>query len=59
MQTLITRLYHDESGATAIEYSLISALMAVPLITVLSTVGVALAQIFATIGNALGGPPGF
>ena len=59
MKQLVSRLFTDESGATAIEYSLLSAVIAVPLITVLSTVGLALAQIFTTIGNALGGNTGF
>jgi Flp pilus assembly pilin Flp len=46
---------HDESGTAAIEYTLISGLIAIPLIVVLSTVGVALSQVFTIIANALGG----
>ena len=36
MQNLVTRFIEDESGATAIEYGLIAALVAVACITALS-----------------------
>ena len=39
MKNLIARFAKDESGATAIEYGLIAALIAVVIITVLGTVG--------------------
>jgi pilus assembly protein Flp/PilA len=39
MSKLITRFVRDESGATAIEYGLIAALIAVVIITALTTVG--------------------
>lgn len=42
MSNLIARFVKDESGATAIEYGLISALIAVALIAGASTLGNAL-----------------
>ena len=39
MTNLISRFVRDESGATAIEYGLIAALIAVVIITALTTVG--------------------
>ncbi len=53
MKNLITRYMKDESGATAIEYGLIAALIAVVIITVLTNVGTALNAKFAAIDNAL------
>ena len=39
MQTLFTRFAADESGATAIEYGLIAALIAVAAIAAMTTLG--------------------
>ncbi|WP_191558845.1 Flp family type IVb pilin [Brevundimonas aurantiaca] len=39
MTKFISRFAKDESGATAIEYGLIAALIAVVIITVLGTIG--------------------
>jgi pilus assembly protein Flp/PilA len=39
MNNLISRFVRDESGATAIEYGLIAALIAVVVITVLTSIG--------------------
>ncbi|RZJ17672.1 MAG: Flp family type IVb pilin [Brevundimonas sp.] len=39
MKNFVSRFIKDESGATAIEYGLIAALIAVVLITALSTLG--------------------
>lgn len=49
------RFLKDESGATAIEYGLIAALVSVVIIGVLSTVGTNLNTTFSTIGSALKG----
>jgi pilus assembly protein Flp/PilA len=43
----------DESGATAIEYSLIAALMAAAVIAALQTMGTDLTSAFTNIGNTL------
>jgi pilus assembly protein Flp/PilA len=54
MKKLIARLRKNESGATAIEYGLIAALIAVVLITALGTLGNNMSGRFNTIGNAVG-----
>ena len=51
-KTLI-RLARDESGATAIEYGLIAALISVVIIGVLSTLGGQLNTKFSQISNQL------
>ena len=49
----ITTLLKDESGATAIEYGLIAALVSVAAITALGTMGQSLKAMFTTVANAL------
>ena len=53
MSKFVTRFLKDESGATAIEYGLIAALIAVVLVTTLGIVGTNLNGTFTTIGDAL------
>jgi len=50
----IVRIRDDESGATAIEYGLIAALISMACIIAFQTLGLNLVDIFTTIGNALG-----
>ncbi len=50
---LMTRFKNDESGATAIEYGLIAALVAVVLITALSLMGESLENKFNTVADSL------
>ena len=52
MKTLIN-FVKDESGATAIEYGLIAALVAVGLIAALTALGTSLANIFNTVSSQL------
>lgn len=49
----LNKLIRDEDGATAIEYGLIAALIAVALITALSNLGSSLSSTFTTVGNKL------
>ena len=49
----ITKLMNDSDGATAIEYGLIAALIAVAIIGSVTTVGTALDDTFSTVGDAL------
>ena len=53
MTQLLTRFVSDESGATAIEYGLIAALIAVAIIGAATTVGTNLSTTFTTIGGKL------
>jgi pilus assembly protein Flp/PilA len=53
MLTNIIQLLKNEDGATAIEYGLIAALIAVAAVTVMGTVGTNLSSTFATIATKL------
>jgi pilus assembly protein Flp/PilA len=53
MNELVLRFMKDQSGATAIEYGLIAGLIAVVIITAVTTVGTKLSAQFTTVGNAL------
>ena len=53
MNKLFTRFIKDESGATAIEYGLIAALIGVALIGVLGTVSTNLKTTFSSVANSL------
>ena len=50
---LFARFAADESGATAIEYGLIAGLMAVIIITAVTTFGSGLTQTFGNLGTRL------
>ena len=49
----INKLIRDEAGATAIEYGLIAALIAVAAITALTSLGSNLTDTFSTVGTKL------
>ena len=49
----LARLLKDEDGATAIEYGLIAALIAVAAVTVFGTVGTNLTSVFSTVASDL------
>jgi pilus assembly protein Flp/PilA len=51
--TTVARFVNDESGATAIEYGLIAALIAVGIIAAATTLGNGLSNIFTAIGTRL------
>jgi pilus assembly protein Flp/PilA len=53
MTQFLKRFVSDESGATAIEYGLIAALIAVAIIGAATTVGTNLGTTFTTIGGKL------
>lgn len=53
MTQFFNRFAKDESGATAIEYGLIAALIAVVIIGALSTIGTNLNSSFTRIGTSL------
>ena len=58
MTKFITKFAKDESGATAIEYGLIAALIAVVIITGVTLVGTSLETTFNNIAGNLGGTVG-
>jgi pilus assembly protein Flp/PilA len=58
MKNLIARFVKDESGATAIEYGLIAAGIALAIITVVNGLGSKLATEFGNINSQIGGAGG-
>jgi pilus assembly protein Flp/PilA len=53
MRSLFAKFAANEDGATAIEYGLIAALIAVVIITALTTIGTNLSANFQSIASAL------
>lgn len=53
MNQFLKRFFADESGATAIEYGLIAGLIAVVIVTAVTTIGTRLDAKFTAVGNAL------
>lgn len=49
----VLKFIRNESGATAIEYALIASLIAVAIITAVSTVGTKVSTVFTEVGNSL------
>ena len=49
----VRNFIRNESGATAIEYALIASLIAVAIITAVSTVGGKVSTVFTEVGNTL------
>ena len=50
---LIKKIFKNEDGATAIEYGLIAALIAVAAITAMSSLGTNLSNTFNSVSNSL------
>jgi pilus assembly protein Flp/PilA len=53
MFVLFAEIIRDESGATAIEYGLIAALISVVIIGAITAVGTNLSSTFQSVANAL------
>ena len=53
MNSLFARFVQDESGATAIEYGLIAALIAVVIISAVTAVGTSLSTTFTTVSGKI------
>ena len=53
MFTAMIKLLKNEDGATAIEYGLIAALIAVAAVTIMGTVGTNLSTTFNTVSTKL------
>ena len=54
MNVFLKRFAEDQTGATAIEYGLIVALIAVVIIGAVTTVGTNLSTQFGTVGSSIG-----
>lgn len=53
MKNLLSRFLNDKSGATAIEYGLIAALVSVAIIGAITTMGGNLTGTFTAVADAL------
>jgi pilus assembly protein Flp/PilA len=53
MSKIVKSFLKDESGATAIEYGLIAALIAVVIVGAVTTIGTKLNTSFGNVGNAI------
>ena len=53
MKSLVARFVKDESGATAIEYGLIAAGIAVAIAATVKTVGTALVTTFSSVATSV------
>jgi pilus assembly protein Flp/PilA len=53
MYSTIKNFINDESGATAIEYGLIAALVSVAAVAALSSMGTSLSNMFGVVGGEL------
>ncbi|MGL4241864.1 MAG: Flp family type IVb pilin [Beijerinckiaceae bacterium] len=53
MKSVFARFIKDESGATAIEYGLIAAIVGVGIIAALGTLKNSLSNTFTAVGNEL------
>ncbi len=53
MQNLFSRFVNDESGATAIEYGLIAALISVAIITAAGTLGKQVGSTFNVVATSM------
>lgn len=54
MSKFVTRFLKDESGATAIEYGLIAALISVVIVGAVGAIGTSLKGTFTSISDELG-----
>ena len=54
MRNLLISIVRDERGATAIEYGLIAAGIAIAIIAAVNSVGTVLSKIFGDVGTNLG-----
>ena len=53
MSAILTKLFQNQDGATAIEYGLIAALISIAAVTIMGTVGSNLTSVFTTVASDL------
>ena len=58
MIQIIKNFFKDEEGATAVEYGLMVALIAVVIILAVTALGIATRDKFTEVGNAISGAGG-
>ena len=58
MSKFVTKFLNDESGATAIEYGMIAALIAVVIITAVTALGSTIKTKFNAVVTGMGGTAG-
>ncbi len=54
LQQMVSKFWSDESGATAIEYGLIAAGIALAIITVVNSLGTTLNDKFGSVSSKIG-----
>jgi pilus assembly protein Flp/PilA len=52
---MIKNFFQDESGASAVEYGLLVALIAVVIITAVTTLGTTISGMFTKVNNSISG----
>jgi pilus assembly protein Flp/PilA len=57
MKALVQNFWNDDTGATAIEYGLIAAGIALAIIAVVGKVGTSLNSVFQSVDNGLKAAP--
>ncbi len=55
MKNVLARFMKDESGATAIEYGLIAALISITIITAATSIGTNITEKFVIVNSAVSG----
>ncbi len=53
MKIFVKRFVQDQSGATAVEYALLSALIAIVMIGSMNAISGTIGDVFSQIGNAM------
>jgi pilus assembly protein Flp/PilA len=53
MKAMLSTFFKDESGATAIEYGLIAAGIAIAIVAAVNGVGTGVSSVFTSVGTSL------
>jgi len=53
MRQLVKKFFDDESGSTAIEYSIIAAGISIVIVTVVNNIGTAMSTKFTSVSTSL------
>lgn len=58
LKNRVMAFVREEDGATAIEYALIAALIAIAIVTALSSAGASITKLFEDVAKTIGGTSG-